>query len=42
PEDQARAVFFLASDDSDFIWGANLICDGGVTAASNFPKDRRL
>ncbi|MEE9551123.1 MAG: SDR family oxidoreductase [Candidatus Binatia bacterium] len=41
PEDQARAVFFLASDDSDFIWGANLICDGGVTAASNFPRDIR-
>ena len=40
PEDQARAVFFLASDDSDFIWGANLICDGGVTAASNFPKEK--
>ena len=41
PEDQARAVFFLASDDSDFVWGANLICDGGVTAASNFPRDIR-
>ncbi len=41
PEDQARAVFFLVSDDSDFVWGANLICDGGVTAASNFPKDIR-
>ena len=39
-EDQARAMLFLASDDSGFVWGANLICDGGVTAASNFPKDR--
>ncbi|MFQ5916841.1 MAG: SDR family NAD(P)-dependent oxidoreductase [Candidatus Binatia bacterium] len=41
PEDQARAVFFLASDDSDFVWGENLICDGCVTAASNFPRDIR-
>ena len=41
PEDQARTVFFLASDESDFVWGANLICDGGVTAASNFPRDIR-
>ncbi|MDE0028856.1 MAG: SDR family oxidoreductase [Deltaproteobacteria bacterium] len=39
-EDQAKAMLFLASDDSGFVWGENLICDGGVTAASNFPKDR--
>lgn len=39
-QDQARAMLFLASDDSGFVWGANLICDGGVTVASNFPKDR--
>ena len=39
-EDQARAMLFLASDDSGFVWGENLICDGGVTAASNFPKER--
>jgi NAD(P)-dependent dehydrogenase (short-subunit alcohol dehydrogenase family) len=32
PEDQARAVLFLASDDSDFIYGENLIVDGGVMA----------
>jgi NAD(P)-dependent dehydrogenase (short-subunit alcohol dehydrogenase family) len=39
-EDQAKAMLFLVSDDSAFVWGANLICDGGVTAASNFPADR--
>lgn len=39
-EDQAKAMLFLASDDSAFVWGENLICDGGVSAASNFPKDR--
>ncbi|MFQ5850541.1 MAG: SDR family NAD(P)-dependent oxidoreductase [Candidatus Binatia bacterium] len=38
PEDQARAVFFLASDDSDFIYGANLLVDGGVMAAAAFPS----
>lgn len=42
PEDQARAILFLASDDSGFVWGENLICDGGVSAASNFPKDRHV
>ena len=39
-DDQAKAMLFLASDDSGFVWGENLICDGGVTAASNFPKER--
>ncbi|MDP6558676.1 MAG: SDR family oxidoreductase [Candidatus Binatia bacterium] len=32
PEDQARAVLFMASDDSEFCWGTNLICDGGTMA----------
>lgn len=30
PEEQARAVLFLATDDSSFVDGANLFCDGGV------------
>ena len=27
-DDQAKAMLFLASDDSGFVWGENLICDG--------------
>lgn len=41
PEDQARAVLFLASDDSDFIYGENLVVDGGVMAAADFPSEKR-
>lgn len=32
PEDIANAVTFLASEDSDFITGENLVVDGGWTA----------
>ncbi|HXF53920.1 MAG TPA: glucose 1-dehydrogenase [Hyphomicrobiaceae bacterium] len=32
PEDVARALLFLASDDADFITGSELFVDGGVTA----------
>jgi NAD(P)-dependent dehydrogenase (short-subunit alcohol dehydrogenase family) len=31
PEDVARAVLFLASDDAAYVTGQNLLVDGGVT-----------
>lgn len=31
PEDMARAVFLLASDEADFITGHGLVADGGLT-----------
>lgn len=36
PEDQANAALFLASDQAEFITGADLPCDGGLLAV--FPK----
>jgi NAD(P)-dependent dehydrogenase (short-subunit alcohol dehydrogenase family) len=32
PDDMAKAVLFLVSDDSDFVWGENLFLDGGTMA----------
>jgi NAD(P)-dependent dehydrogenase (short-subunit alcohol dehydrogenase family) len=31
PEDIAKAALFLASDDSAWISGANIVVDGGLT-----------
>jgi len=32
PKEAAQAVLFLVSDDSSFVYGANLFVDGGVSA----------
>jgi NAD(P)-dependent dehydrogenase (short-subunit alcohol dehydrogenase family) len=32
PMEAAKAVLFLVTDDSSFVWGANLFVDGGVSA----------
>lgn len=37
PEDIARVITFLASDDARFITGVNLPVDGGVTASNGQP-----
>jgi NAD(P)-dependent dehydrogenase (short-subunit alcohol dehydrogenase family) len=32
PAEAAKAILFLVSDDSSFVWGANLFVDGGISA----------
>lgn len=38
PEDIARAVVWLASDDSDYVVGATLFVDGGMTLYPGFTE----
>tara|TARA_R110002072_G_scaffold67031_3_gene164692 strand:- start:759 stop:1535 length:777 start_codon:yes stop_codon:yes gene_type:complete len=38
PDEQAKAVLFLASEDASFIAGANLFVDGGTMAMASFAK----
>jgi NAD(P)-dependent dehydrogenase (short-subunit alcohol dehydrogenase family) len=35
PEDPARAVLWLLSDESDYVTGSHLVCDGGILAKSS-------
>ena len=36
PEDIARAVVWLASDEADYVTGATLYADGGMTLYPGF------
>jgi NAD(P)-dependent dehydrogenase (short-subunit alcohol dehydrogenase family) len=38
PEDIARAVVWLASDQSDYVVGATLFADGGMTLFPDFAE----
>lgn len=38
PRDIARAIAFLASDEAEYITGAELVVDGGMTAGVSFPS----
>lgn len=37
PVDQANAIYFLSSDEADYITGAVLVVDGGMTVNTLAP-----
>jgi NAD(P)-dependent dehydrogenase (short-subunit alcohol dehydrogenase family) len=39
PSDVAEAVFFVASDASAFVNGAELVVDGGLTVRAHWPVE---
>ena len=41
PEDIARAAVFLASDESGFINGHDLVVDGGMTGGRNWTQQQQ-